>query len=462
VETPAVDEKEMEARLARALEKKSKGDWQGGLKELRALLEIEFLAERVKKELETLESERGAAAAALVKAGELEKAAAAYGELETHFPEKGYGAKGREVEYGRLLAKGQEALEIGETDRAMELLGKAASLGVDDRASALLEKTSLSSWRETAERFERTGYWDRAEFYYKKILAVLKYDEHIKAKVAGLKKLIRYDQSFKRMDEQFTKGDYDAVLKEAKIALATGVDDGTVERIQKMIESIRGMIFVPAGSFELGDAEGSDREKPVHAVDLPSFCIMKNEVTVAEYSKFLLTPGGEGHFPEDFLEQKKHPDWPVVGITLADAQAFAKSRGLTLPTEAIWERAARGAERKAWPWGDEFWENMANTKESMRGEPAPVEENKFDRSPVGARNLGGNVAEWTTSPFAPYPGGAGEYPEGQVVIRGGDFTADQQAARGAGRRGASPDARGKHIGFRCVRTFDFKSLKELK
>ncbi|MHC4601212.1 MAG: formylglycine-generating enzyme family protein, partial [Planctomycetota bacterium] len=462
VEIPAVDEKEMEARLQKALERKAKGDWQGGLKELRGLQEVEFLAERVKKEIEALESERVAGAETLEKAGELEAAVAAYKEMETHFPESGYGDKARGLEYAHLLAEGEKALEIGETDRGMELLGRAASLGVDDRASRLLEKTNLSSWRETAERFERTGYWVGAEFYYKKILEVLKDDEAIKAKVTRIRKRIRYDETFKRMDEHFAKGDYDAVLKETKIALATGVDDGTVERVQAMIESIRGMIFIPAGPFNLGDEEGSDREKPVHSVDLPSFCIMKNEVTVAEYSKFLLTPAGEGHFPADLLEQKKHPDRPVVGLTLANAQAYAKSRGLTLPTEALWERAARGKERKAWPWGDEFWENMANTKEAMKGGPVEVTEYKFDRSPDGVRNMSGNVAEWTVTPFAPYPGGAGEYPEGQVVIRGGDFTSDQQAARGASRRGASPEAGEKHIGFRCVLVFDFKSLKDLK
>jgi formylglycine-generating enzyme required for sulfatase activity len=72
------------------------------------------------------------------------------------------------------------------------------------------------------------------------------------------------------------------------------------------------------------------------------------------------------------------------------------------------------------------------------------------------------VAEWTTSPYQAYKGGTGNYPKGQVVIRGGDFATDREFARGSARRGALPAEGKPTVGFRCVRVFGFKSLKEHK
>jgi len=185
-------------------------------------------------------------------------------------------------------------------------------------------------------------------------------------------------------------------------------------------------------------------------------------VTVEAYASFLETPAGKAHVPGNWAEQKEHPAHPVAEVSLEDAKAFAAFHGLALPTEAQWERAARGTEGRNYPWGKAFDPNKANTKEALNFGPVEVTRYGTDRSPDGCLNMGGNVAEWTRSPFEPYPGSRADLPEGQGVVRGGDFSSAGHRARGAGRRGFRPDAKRATVGFRCVRTIAFSSLEELE
>jgi len=167
------------------------------------------------------------------------------------------------------------------------------------------------------------------------------------------------------------------------------------------------MVLVPAGLFTMG-AEGYDLdEMPVHKVFLESFYIDKYEVTNALYKKFCDATGRKYppdpkfvNLPDYFL---KHPRYPVVNVTWKDAQAYAEWAGKRLPTEAEWEKAARGTDGRKWPWGDEFkagdriaWYGRVNdTLATTKVGSFPT-----DASPYGALDMAGNVCEWVVDRYA--------------------------------------------------------------
>jgi iron(II)-dependent oxidoreductase len=162
---------------------------------------------------------------------------------------------------------------------------------------------------------------------------------------------------------------------------------------------------------------------------------------------------------------------PVTSVTYQDAKDYcawrSKQRGdglnYRLPTEEEWEYAARGkdagkpgAPMNLYPWGDEWIEGAANTKESRLEHPRNVD-SYFDRkSPFGILNLAGNVSEWTSSDFNHYPGSDRQTPrepgyQGTYqVVRGGGFAYPKEAAMTTNRLWARPEDKGPKLGFRCA------------
>jgi formylglycine-generating enzyme required for sulfatase activity len=191
-----------------------------------------------------------------------------------------------------------------------------------------------------------------------------------------------------------------------------------------------GMILVPAGAFSMGvDLEEGEKptiDSPMHEVKLPAFYIARHEVTNAEFAKFLVAEGyGKKKYwseagwkyireakrdrPEKWDELKKSlgDDFdrhPVVGVSWFEAEAFAAFVGKRLPTEEEWERAARGTDKRKFPWGDRFEEGLRKKPAGEKGRTTIVGLNRRDVSPVGAYDMGGNVCEWTGSWYGPYPG----------------------------------------------------------
>lgn len=260
-------------------------------------------------------------------------------------------------------------------------------------------------------------------------------------------------------------------------------------------------ITIPAGSFLMGaqaadpkkpnyDEDADPDESPVHEVFLTEFRISKYPVTVAEYHRFMQEggyekqefwqAGGWGKFeaPEDWEEQSTFPSRPVVGVSWYEAKAYACWAGAELPTEAQWERAARGksSSYRKYPWGNQPPDGkIANSSRTNLGHASPVGMFPDDCTEEGVLDMGGNVSEWcrdwkddefdipsifyerSTSSVDPVNDETGKW--GKIgdtefrVVRGGAWSGGvEDVYRCAIRYRYRPDNRYLHLGFRVVRS----------
>ena len=226
-------------------------------------------------------------------------------------------------------------------------------------------------------------------------------------------------------------------------------------------------IKIPAGKFLMGSKDDNslayDGERPQHTLDLPAFWMAQFPLTNAQYAQFV----SEGKHPvDDWSEKKNHP---VVNVSWNDAIAYCKwfneqnkielqEHGLTLhlPTEAQWEKAARGEYGNEWPWGNEFDQNRCNSDEGGKNGTTPVDAYPSGASPYGVLDMVGNVWEWTHTSWKDYPykaddGRESEKESGSRVLRGGSFDDVHRLVRCAYRSDYDPDLRCYDLGFRvCV------------
>lgn len=246
-------------------------------------------------------------------------------------------------------------------------------------------------------------------------------------------------------------------------------------------EELLGFVEIPAGPFVMGsdpaedplafDIERWSPAAPQATLDLPAFYIQRYEVTGAQYAAFVRA---SGYRVADENALKGGPHFPVTSVSWTDALAYARwlhtalasssstpepiarllreGWTVTLPTEAQWEKAARGTDGRIYPWGDAPKAERAN----YQG-PGPTRVGAFDcpECAYGLADMSGNVWEWTRSPYQPYPYDEGDDDEGLDaealwVMRGGSFSDGPQNVRAAVRGGADPGARRPFIGFRVV------------
>jgi formylglycine-generating enzyme required for sulfatase activity len=211
------------------------------------------------------------------------------------------------------------------------------------------------------------------------------------------------------------------------------------------------------------EEEWASTERAQHRLELPAYQIGRYPVTNAEYQVFVkeTEQAPPRHWDgENYPEEKG--DHPVVNITWHEAMAYCKwlsektGKAYTLPSEAEWEKAARGEEGLIYPWGDEFDPEKCNTKESGIGDTTPVGQySPQGDSPCGCVDMAGNVWEWTRSIIRDYPyvpEDRREDPEasGQRVLRGGSWYYGQGSARCAARNWSGPGDWVSYIGFRVV------------
>jgi formylglycine-generating enzyme required for sulfatase activity len=166
------------------------------------------------------------------------------------------------------------------------------------------------------------------------------------------------------------------------------------------------LVLVPAGPFILGseDADAAQDERPRQSISLPDFYIGKCDVTNAQFRKFVSATGYQSAGQWKFYADHWGDDRPVAASWL-DAVAYCRWAGLRLPTEAEWEKAARGPDGRLYPWGND-WDsrrsrNMVGAKSSIG--PSAVGSYPSGVSPYGCLDMEGNVAQWCSSKYRPYP-----------------------------------------------------------
>jgi formylglycine-generating enzyme required for sulfatase activity len=211
------------------------------------------------------------------------------------------------------------------------------------------------------------------------------------------------------------------------------------------------------GSDSARDMDARPNEMPQYPVQIGDFAIARYPVTVAEYacavrSQALREPRTE----PNWQKQLQHLNYPVVGQSWQEAQAYVHwlanltGQGWRLPTEAEWEKAARGTDGRTYPWGDLFDRSKCNSSEGRRGTATPVGAYPGGSSPYLAQDMAGNVWEWVSTLKAPYPYDPTDGHEDEEslkpgalrarVLRGGSWGNDASEARTACRGGGWPDS----------------------
>ncbi len=214
------------------------------------------------------------------------------------------------------------------------------------------------------------------------------------------------------------------------------------------------MQYIPPGEFIMGTDDGPGDASPAQTIFLGGYFIDSYEVTNYQYKLF--DPSHQYH-PEMEL-------YPVVNITWDQAQNYAAWLGKRLPSEAEWEKAARGPDGRIYPWGNEFDHTRCNTEESGRRRLAPVDLYDTGKSVFGVHDMIGNVLEWTGDRYAPYPWSQYECPDFKehfIVLRGGSWLHTEQKLLCSTRFYAPAQNKSNFIGFRCVKDLNEKGGDKL-
>jgi len=224
-------------------------------------------------------------------------------------------------------------------------------------------------------------------------------------------------------------------------------------------------VHVPAGEFWMGSEKGFERERPLHRLSLGEFWIARIPVTNAQYA--LIVQQSDHRAPDGWEEKtplKGRESHPVVNVSWDDAMACCawlsrmSGRTITLPTEAQWEKAARGdQDQREYPWGDAFDAMKCNSEELGHGDTTPAGIFPEGVSPYGCLDMAGNVREWTRSKLAGYPYDPADGRErieiarsAGRVVRGGSFSGNVRLVRCAARHWYLPLNRNGFVGFRVV------------
>ena len=229
------------------------------------------------------------------------------------------------------------------------------------------------------------------------------------------------------------------------------------------------MVLVAAGEFTMGSAEGDDDEQPVHRVFLDSFYLDTFEVTNGRFAKFVAAIQSEP--PWGFADHDTpvlHAEQPVRWVTWLEATGYCLWAGKRLPTEAEWEKAARGPDGRPYPWGTEPptpAHAVFGLKEGGADSVSLIGNREKGTSPYGVHDLAGNLYEWVSDWYddASYTTQATINPHGPLegtakVQRGGSYINSPYRLRASFRTKGDPTEHDPHVGFRCAQ--DVPALPE--
>lgn len=228
------------------------------------------------------------------------------------------------------------------------------------------------------------------------------------------------------------------------------------------------MVLIPAGEFLMGSDEkpaagGPPLAAPEHKVDLPAYYMDVYEVTYGQWMRFTTESdySPEGDWRQYYSIGKEYN--PVTNVTWDDAKAFCEWAGKRLPTEAEWEKAARGTEGLKYPWGDKFDPTKSNCNEMGYRNTIEVGQIETDKSPYGMYDMMGNAQEWTSDMLKAYPGspirGNDAFTRGFVAVRGSSYAMKGGSMTLWSRTGYFPKSQ-FGIGFRCARDAEEEEEEE--
>jgi len=396
----------------------------------------------------------------------------------------------RSAKGAQFAARADDAARDGSLGEAVSLYELALKTKANDEVAARLAKVRdrafVADRIETAARLTREERYAEAKLAYGQARARAGDDDarKIDGLLAGLASRTAYLNAMGAARRSIERKEWKAAIAHAEKALATRPGDEMAQALIERAKDALGpepritnsigmeLVLVPAGAFEMGSAAGSEDERPVRSVYVDAYYVGVHEVTNEQYEEF--SPGHRSKWkkysPADSM--------PVIAVTWEEAAAFcawlSKKEGVTyrLPTEAEWEKAARGTDRRTYPWGDEpplstdgTWRcNLAPSKDRATWRKdgfelaAPVGRYPSGASPYGALDMAGNVYEWCADWYAKdtYATGEARNPTGpergeKRAIRGGSFTNRSSSLRSANRLGKEPGFYEANLGFRVVR-----------
>ncbi len=239
-------------------------------------------------------------------------------------------------------------------------------------------------------------------------------------------------------------------------------EEATEETVTAAAGVTADMVEISAGPFTMGSDSADPEDAPAHEVDLPAYEIDRFEVINADFAAFVEATGyvtdaekaGKKSWRDELAQGKENH--PVTRVTWNDAVAFCEWLGKRLPTEAEWEKAARGTDGRILPWGNDWDPGKANVKATGLRDTAAVGSFGAGASPYGVEDMAGNVWEWTADWYQAYPGnttGDPYYGEQCRVNRGGGWFDEEPQATTFNRNCGNPDQTASdELGFRCARS----------
>lgn len=236
--------------------------------------------------------------------------------------------------------------------------------------------------------------------------------------------------------------------------------------VEQTIPAETPMVEIPAGEFAMGSdgVRALEDERPAHRVWLDRFSMDLYEVAMAQYAEFLLATQRPEPWQWNSIDLSQSHDRPVIGVDWSDADAYCRWKGKRLPTEAEWEKSARGTDGRLYPWGDQFPQHdLANFALGARFSYSqvlmPVQSYEQGKSPYGLLHMAGNVWEWVQDWYAVnyYEVSPERNPQGPEqgqfkVLRGGSWSDLPKYLLTYGRFKLPPETRNSYTGFRCAKS----------
>jgi len=226
------------------------------------------------------------------------------------------------------------------------------------------------------------------------------------------------------------------------------------------------MVEIPAGEFTMGldGMQALEDERPKHQVWLPAFFMDLHEVTTMQYAAFLAATNRDVPWQWNTVDLTQHHDRPVIGVDWSDADAYCRWKGNRLPTEAEWEKSARGTDGRLYPWGNRPPnKDLANFALGARFSYSqvlmPVQSYVPGKSPYGLYQMAGNVWEWVQDWYSAhyYEVSPEQNPQGPEqgqfkVLRGGSWSDLPKYLLTYGRFKLPSETRNSYVGFRCAKS----------